>query len=38
MVDKAYAAISEVKELGLNLSAPIVDDLAMSNQMFQYLP
>jgi len=37
-VDKAYAAISELKELGLNLSAPIVDELAISGRMLQYIP
>jgi hypothetical protein len=37
-VDKAYAAISELKELGLNLSAPIVDELAISGRMIQYIP
>jgi hypothetical protein len=37
-VNKAYAAISELKELGLNLSAPIVDELAISGRMLQYIP
>jgi hypothetical protein len=37
-VDKAYAAISELKELGLNLSAPIVDQLAVSGRFLHYLP
>jgi hypothetical protein len=38
VVDKAYAAISELKELGLSLSAPIVDELAISGRMLQYIP
>jgi hypothetical protein len=38
VVNKAYAAISELKELGLNLSAPIVDGLAISGRMLQYIP
>jgi hypothetical protein len=38
VVDKAYAAIEQLKELGLSLSAPIVDDLAMSGRLFQYMP
>jgi hypothetical protein len=38
VVNKAYAAISELKELGLNLSAPIVDSLAISGRMLQYIP
>ncbi len=37
-VTKAYAAIGELKELGLNLSAPIVDELALSGRMLQYIP
>jgi hypothetical protein len=37
-VDKAYAAIGELKELGLNLSAPIVDELAISGRIMQYIP
>src|SRR5882672_869621 len=37
VVNKAYAAISELKELGLSLSAPIVDELAISGRMLQYL-
>lgn len=37
-VDKAYAAIDQLKELGLTLSSPIVDDLAMSGRIFDYMP
>lgn len=37
-VDKAYAAIDELKELGLSLSGPIVDELAISGRMLQYIP
>ena len=37
-VDKAYAAIDELKELGLSLSAPIVDELAISGRLMQYIP
>jgi hypothetical protein len=36
-VNKAYDAISELKEPGLNLSAPIVDELAISGRMLQYI-
>jgi len=38
VVVKAYAAIDDLKELGLSLSAPIVDELAVSGRMFQYIP
>jgi hypothetical protein len=38
VVNKAYAAIGELKELGLNLSAPIVDSLAISGRILQYIP
>jgi hypothetical protein len=38
VVNKAYAAISELKELGLSLSAPIVDELAISGRMLIYIP
>jgi hypothetical protein len=38
VVNKAYAAIEELKELGVALSAPIIDDLAMSGRIFQYIP
>ena len=37
-VDKTYAAIEELKELSLALSAPIVDTLAVSGQMLRYMP
>lgn len=37
-VDKTYAAIDELKELALSLSAPIVDGLAISGRMMQYIP
>ena len=36
-VDRVYAAIEELRELGLSLSRPIVDDLAMSGRMFEYI-
>jgi len=36
-VDKTYAAIGQLKELSLVLSAPIVDELAVSGRMLQYL-
>lgn len=36
-VDKAYAAIDELKQLGLSLSSPIVDELAISGRMLQYI-
>lgn len=36
-VDKTYAAIDQLKELSLVLSAPIVDELAVSGRMLQYL-
>ena len=38
VVDKAYAAIDQLKELGLSLSAPVVDSLAMSGKLLQYIP
>jgi len=38
VVDRAYAAIDELKELGLSLSGPIVDDMAVSGRMLQYIP
>jgi hypothetical protein len=38
VVDKAYAAIDQLKDLGLSLSAPIVDELALSGRMLQYMP
>jgi len=37
VVEKAYAAIAELKELGLCLSSPIVDGLAVSGRMLQYI-
>jgi hypothetical protein len=37
-VDRAYAAIEQLKELGLSLSTPIVDELAISGRMLQYIP
>lgn len=36
-VVKTYAAIEELKELSLALSAPIVDELAVSGQMLKYV-
>jgi hypothetical protein len=36
-VEKAYAAIEQLKELGLSLSSPIVDEMAVSGRMFQYI-
>jgi len=36
-VDKAYAAIDQLKELALVLSAPIMDELAVSGRILQYL-
>ena len=36
-VEKAYAAIEELKELGLSLSSPIVDEMAVSGRMFHYI-
>ena len=37
-VNKAYAAIEQLKDLGLALSAPIVDDMSVSGRMLQYIP
>jgi len=37
-VDKAYAAIEEVKELSLALTAPIVDEMAASGRLTIYIP
>jgi hypothetical protein len=37
-VEKAYAAIEQLKELGLSLSSPIVDEMAVSGRMLQYIP
>ena len=36
-VNEAYAAIEQLKELGLSLSSPIVDELAVSGRMLQYI-
>jgi len=36
-VDQAYAAIDQLKELGLSLSGPIVDELALSGRIGQYI-
>jgi hypothetical protein len=38
VVNKAYAAIEELKELGVSLSAPIIDDLAMSGRIIPVHP
>jgi len=38
VVDEAYAAIEQLKELGLSLSGPIVDEMAVSGRMLQYIP
>jgi hypothetical protein len=37
-VDDAYAAIAQLRDLGIALSSPIVDDLAVSGRLLQYLP
>ncbi|PKG54058.1 MULTISPECIES: hypothetical protein [Halomonadaceae] len=37
-VEKTYAALEELKDLALSLSAPIVDELAISGRMLQYIP
>jgi hypothetical protein len=36
-VTEAYAAIAQLKELGLSLSSPIMDELAMSGRMLQHI-
>ena len=36
-VEKAYAAIDQLKELGVALSEPIVDEMAVSGRMLQYI-
>jgi len=36
-VKEAYAAIEELKDLGLALSSPIVDELAVSGQFLQFV-
>ena len=35
-VTEAYAAIDQLKELGLSLTSPIVDELAVSGRMLQW--
>jgi hypothetical protein len=37
-VSEAYAAIGQLKELGLSLSSPILDELAVSGRMLRYIP
>jgi hypothetical protein len=37
-VTEAYAAIAQLRELGVALSGPIVDEMAVSGRMLQYLP
>ena len=37
-VRETYAALEEIKEIALSLSAPIVDELAVSGRMLQYIP
>lgn len=36
-VDDAYAVIDQLKELGLTLTSPIVDEMAVSGNMLQYI-
>src|SRR5437762_11794238 len=36
-VNDAYAAIEQLKELGISLSSPIVDELAISGRMLQFI-
>jgi hypothetical protein len=36
-VGEAYAAIEQLKELGISLSSPIVDELAISGRMLQFI-
>lgn len=36
-VDKTYAALEELKELALCLTGPIVDELAISGRMLEYI-
>jgi hypothetical protein len=36
-VNEAYAAIEQLKDLGLSLSGPIIDELAISGRMLQYI-
>lgn len=37
VVNKAYAAIEELKDLGLALTSPIVDTMAVSRRMLQFI-
>jgi hypothetical protein len=37
VVDKAYAAIEQLKELGLNLSSPIIDEMAVSGRITKFI-
>jgi hypothetical protein len=37
-VNDAYAAISQLKDLGVSLSKPIVTDMAVSGRMMEYIP
>jgi hypothetical protein len=37
-VKETYTALEELKELALSLSAPIIDELAVSGRMLQYIP
>lgn len=37
-VRETYTALEELKELALSLSAPIIDELAVSGRMLQYIP
>ena len=37
-IDKAYAAIGQLKDLGVSLSGPIVDNMAISGRPMQYIP
>lgn len=37
-VDKAYAAVVELKDLGLALTTPIIDTMTVSDRMLQFIP
>jgi hypothetical protein len=37
VVDQAYAAIVQLRELGVSLSSPIVDELAISGRLMQFI-
>lgn len=37
-VKEAYAAIDQLKELALDVTTPIVDEMAVSGRMLQYIP